>query len=109
MVAIDVSSPAGALIPSLEALSIEVLPISGHDWNSACASFFAAAEQHDFRHIDDRDLNLALAAAAKADSGEGWHWKRRGMRPITELCSVTLAHWALVVAEDNYDVLKSFF
>jgi hypothetical protein len=109
LVAIDISTPAAALIPALEAQGIEVLPISGRDWNAACASFFDASVQHEYRHIDDRDLNLALSSAGRAESGEGWHWKRRGSAPITPLCAVTLAHWALMTSEDGYDVLSSFF
>lgn len=114
-VALDTSTPAAALIPALERKelasgdSIEILPISGRDWNAACAAFFDAAMEASFRQIDDPVLNSALASAGQSFSGDGWHWKRRGDAPITPLCSITLAHWALTSADENYDVLSSFY
>jgi phage terminase large subunit-like protein len=114
IVALDVSTPAAALIPALERESntedaLEILPISGRDWNAACASFYDAAVEHTFRHINDSELNGALASAAQSYSADGWHWKRRGDKPITPLCAVTLAHWAFTSADDEYDALSSFF
>lgn len=110
-VALDVSTPAGALVPALEDAGLTVLPISGRDWNAACAALFDAAGADGFRHINDPELNAALSSAAQKTSGEGWHWKRRGEQPITPLCAITLAHWALAEADRDadYDPLDSFF
>jgi hypothetical protein len=111
-VVVDTSTPAAALIPALEDAGLIIEPISGADWNAACASFFdAATSDHSIRHIDDPVLNNALASAGQSFSESGWHWKRRGEKPITPLCAVTLARWALVKAsgDDGYDPLASFF
>ncbi|MET3635656.1 terminase large subunit domain-containing protein [Curtobacterium oceanosedimentum] len=110
-VAVDLSTPAGALVPQLEARGIRVQKVSGRDWNAACASWLDAAKEHAFRHLDDPELNLALSSASQKFSGDGWHWTRRGSSPITPLCAVTLAHWALTSRDTStdYDVLDSFF
>lgn len=110
-VALDMSTPAGGMVPAFEEAGLEVVPVSGRDWNAACAALMDAAQGEEFRHIDDPELNKALASAAQKGSGDGWHWKRRGQEPITPLCAITLAHWALVSGEKepDYDPLDSFF
>lgn len=109
-VVLDMSTPAAALAPALEAAGLTIIPISGRDWNAACAALYAGATDHTLRHIDDPELTAAQASAGQTFSGEGWHWNRRGAASITPICAVTLAHWALVKdAGEDYDVAMSFY
>lgn len=110
-VALDISTPAGALVPALELAGLTVTPVSGRTRNSACAALYDAAMNAQLVHIDDPELNKALASAGKATSGDGWHWKRSGDHPIAALYAVTFANWALETTEpdETYDPLDSFF
>lgn len=100
---------AGSLVPALEKAGVNVMPIGGQDWNAACASLLDGVNESAFEHIGDPVLDAAVGSAEQSFSGDGWHWKRRGSDPITPLCAVTLAHWALVKASDDYDLLSSFY
>lgn len=105
----------GSLVPELEksgpgdlpALHVDALP--GPQWDAACARFMTGVHAAEFEHLGDPELDGAAASADQSFSGDGWHWNRRGTEPISPLCAVTLAHWALVKADDDYDLLNSFF
>jgi hypothetical protein len=99
----------GQLVPALEKANLRVDPLPAQEWDSACARFMTGVEEAEFEHLGDPELDAAVASADKKISGDGWHWDRRGEEPISPLCSVTLAFWALVKADDAYDVLDSFF
>ena len=100
---------SGAIVPALEQLGLNVSPVAAQDWNAACASFLDGTREKTYVHINDPVLNEAVASAAQSFAGDAWHWKRRGEAPITPLCAVTLADWALVKASESYDVLASFY
>jgi phage terminase large subunit-like protein len=88
-VAVDRGSPAGSLIPDLEALGLEVIELNAGE-------------------LDD-----AVAGAKKRTLGEAWAWDRK--RPevdITPLVSVTLAFGALIALpaeEESPDPMSQIF
>jgi hypothetical protein len=98
-VVVDPNSPAGSLIPDLEAAGIEVLKPSGRDLGQACGAFFDAVQPAEgvaiLRHRDDPRLDAALAGARRRDLGDGaWTWSRRATSvDISPLVAVTLAAW----------------
>jgi hypothetical protein len=106
----------GSLVPDLEKSEpdglrgVTVDPLPGPQWDAACARMLTAALAEDqLEHLGDPELDAAVASADQSFSGDGWHWNRRGTEPISPLCAVTLAHWALVKADDDYDLLSSFY
>jgi len=96
------NSPAGALIPDLEAAGVEVLTPSGGDEAQACGAFLDAAVPADgepvLRHLDQPALNSAVAGATRTRLGDGaWRWSRRHSAvDISALVAVTLAAWGRV-------------
>lgn len=105
----------GSLVPELEKdepdglrrVQVDALPQT--EWDAACARMMTAIDEAELEHLGDPELDAAAASADKSTSGDGWHWNRRGVEPISPLCAVTLAHWALVKKPAPYDVLASFF
>lgn len=104
----------GSLVPDLERADgglagVTVDPLPQPEWDAACASFLTGVHEAAYVHIGDPELDAAVASADRSYSGDGWHWNRRGAEPISPLCSVTVAAWALKKATDDYDLLNSFY
>jgi len=101
-VVIAKGSPAGALIPDLEAAGIEVLKPSTADEAQACGAFVDAAAPAEgeptLRHLGQPVLDAAVKGAAKVQLGDGaWRWSRRTSTvDISPLVAVTLAAWGRV-------------
>lgn len=111
----------GSLVPELEKdepdglKRVTVDPLPQTEWDAACALFLTDALKKgadgkgEFEHLGDPELDAAVASAGQKVSGDGWHWNRRDTEPISPLCAVTLAHWALAKKPAPYNVLDSFF
>lgn len=102
--AIDPGSPAGSLIPELEA-SLEVdriIKMTTRDVAQAFGMIYDAAtgsgEDRSVMHIGQPELATAVAGAGKRPVGDGHAWDRRNATvDITGLVAVTQALWGLAV------------
>jgi len=104
LVVLDGRSPAGSLLPSLEAAGIEVEPLTTGEHVKACGAFYDAVAEGTIRHLDDQLLATALAVARSRPVGEAWLWTRDPTGPdISPLVAATLAHWgALNHSKTNF-------
>jgi len=104
LVVLDGRSPAGSLLPSLEAAGIEVEPLTTGEHVKACGAFYDAVAEGTIRHLDDQLLATALAVARSRPVGEAWLWTRDPTGPdILPLVAATLAHWgALNHSKTNF-------
>lgn len=93
------NSPAGSLIPDIEAAGIEVVKPSTSDEAQAFGSFTDGVSPKDseptLSHPGQRPLDDAVKGAAQVDLGDGAHrWSRRSsLIDISPLTAVTLAAW----------------
>jgi hypothetical protein len=98
-VVVDPSSPAGTLIPELEAYGIKVLTPMSREYAQACGDFaYGVAprrgEKAFINHVDQQALTDAVAAADKRDLADLWAWsKSLSAKDICPLGSATLAVW----------------
>lgn len=108
-VALDPSSPAGALIPALTELGIEPRLMTAGEMARACGALYDAVVAGQVRHIGEPELNGAVAGAMRRDLGDGaWKWSRKdSMVDISPLVAVTEAFWILCGQPAEYDVLAS--
>jgi hypothetical protein len=113
------NSPAGSLIPDLEAAGIEVLKPSTGDEAQACGALVdgVAPKQGEptIRHLGQEELDTAVKGAALTDLGDGAHRlsRRSTAVDISPLVAVALAAWGHAMRahlwEDDYDVLHSVY
>ncbi len=90
---IDPSSPAGSLIPLLEARGVVVTKVTTREVSQACGQFYDFVRQGDFRHRDDPALNVAVRSATRRTTGDLWRFERRSSTDISPLLSVVIALW----------------
>lgn len=99
------AGPAGGLLPAAEKAGLvagisdpatgKVRALSGRDYAQACAAAYDAITEHQWRHIDQPELNMAATGAAKRPLGDAWVFDRRAGIDISPLLAVTLAAWAV--------------
>jgi hypothetical protein len=96
---LDPGGPAGALLPDLLAVGIELRQMSARDLGQACEAFTAAVTDKALRHLGDPLLARAINGAGRRDIGDGlWAWSRRKSdTDISPLVAATGAHWGLAV------------
>jgi hypothetical protein len=97
------SSPAGGLIPDLEALGVEVRRANMTDVSQACTSFLDAVTAGGFVHTGQPQLAAQATAARQQVSGDSWRWTRKGIDDISGFYAVTLARWAYMTREEPTD------
>lgn len=104
-VVIQDSSPAGTLIPELQAAGIDVLKPNSSEYAASCGRIYDAvyANPSEIRHIGQASLAIALAGAVKMDTAEGaWKWSRKMVRvDISPLVALSVAAWGLSVREND--------
>lgn len=106
-IAIDPSSPAGALIADLAAAGIEVVEVAGRTLVQAWGSFKKDVDDDNGRHIGQTELDQAIRDARNAPSGDVERFARkRSTGDICPLVSVVLSDHALRVAPE---VAQEFF
>lgn len=98
------AGPAGGLLPAADKAGLvvgmpdpatgKVRALSGRDYVQACAAAYDAIVEHQWRHIDQPELNMAATGAGKRPLGDAWVFDRRGNVDISPLLAVTLAAWA---------------
>lgn len=95
---------AGALIPELEALGVEVIPFGTRDIMGATGFFYDSCHDGTLVHLGDTSLAQGLSGArqyhigGKVGAGEynGWGWSRTDPTiNITGVCAATYALWGL--------------
>lgn len=94
-VVIQANSPAGSLIPELEAKGVPVKVPTATAYAGACGALYDAVYAMKLRHLGQSPVTVALAGASKLDLGEGaWKWNRKTATvDISPLVAMTLASW----------------
>lgn len=95
-VVIDRASPAGACIPLLERLNVNVRLIGVPDLQRGSGGFQDAVIAGLVAHPADGRLTDAVLGASKRRVGDGWVWDRRAGVDITPLNAATLARWGIL-------------
>jgi hypothetical protein len=75
-IAVDPGGPAGAVLPALEDINVDVE-----------------------RHRGQAELNAAVAAARKKRVGDAWRWERHDGTDLSPLYAATIARYAFLTAE----------
>jgi len=96
-VVIQANSPAGSLIPELEAKGIKVTTPSATEYAGACGNIYDRVYSDQIRHVGQHPFLIALAGAQKLDLGEGaWKWNRKAVTvDISPLVAMTLSSYGL--------------
>lgn len=108
-VCVQSGARAGALIPELEALGIEVIPFGAAQIMAATGFLYDSVEDGTLVHLEDPTLMAGLAGARKYNIGgkvggskasdaeyNGWGWSRADTTvDITGVCAITYALWGL--------------
>jgi hypothetical protein len=95
-IAIDPSSPAGALIKDITAAKFEVEEVTGRQLVQAWGSFKKEVDDDNGRHMGQDTLDQAIKDARNAPSGDVEKFSRKkSSGDITPLVSVTLSDHAL--------------
>jgi len=93
-IVLDVGSPAGALLPELDARGLRLTKVAGREMAQASVAFAAAIHNGSIRHLDQPDLNAAVNAAKRRQVGDLWAFGRRGsFTDISPLIAASLAAW----------------
>lgn len=92
----DAKGPAGALIPDIEALGIEVTPVTAAEHGQACGIFLDDIKDDRLRHLGQLDLDSAVDGAQPRVLGDAWVWGRKDSSvDISPLVAVTIARWGV--------------
>lgn len=95
-VVIDVISAAASLIPAIEGMGVEVIPVNTRSACDAAAMFFDLATDRRLAHLGDWRLNDAVNGAARRAVNDRWLWdRRRSGVDISPLVAASLAVWAV--------------
>lgn len=99
-VAVDPGSPAGSLIPELEAVKVEPVLVTGRDRGQAVGMFLDGFEEKTLSHQSQDVLGIALEHAVLRDVGEARVWDHRveGV-DISPIQAVSLALFVLVTVK----------
>jgi len=94
---VDPLSPAGPLIPELEAAGLPVHALSTRQLVSGSGAFYDAVVDGGLVHLDCPVLNPAVAAARKRDVGDGgWAFGRKNSEAnIAPLVATVCAFWGV--------------
>ncbi|AYR03161.1 terminase large subunit [Gordonia phage Octobien14] len=104
-IAIDVTSPAGALVPALNDLEVEYQALTLNDITSACQQFLTLVIESRLRHrrvVDDPELTKAVSMGIKRPIGHkgSWAWARKDIAAnISPLVAATYALYAYQALE----------
>ena len=98
-IALDSSSPAGALIAGLQSAGIELTLTGARDMAAACGGLFDDAAESKLRHLGQDILDDALRGAKKRPLGDAWAFDRKlSTDDICPLVAATLARYAFTIA-----------
>ena len=91
-VRVNPAAAEGAFIQTLRDIGVEVVEVSGREYQQACGAFLAAVQNDGLRHLGQALLDRAVSVADRRDVGleGGWVWTRSGY-DITPLIAATLA------------------
>lgn len=91
-IVVDQGSPAGSLIPELQAARIRVTQVGTSQVVQACGSFYNDVKNDRLLHANQPALNAAVQAATKRPVRDAFAWNRKNPNAdITPLVAVTLA------------------
>lgn len=106
-VIVDPASPAGSLIPDIEAEGVTVTPVTTREHAAACGALYDRATRPEpgIFHTGDPILHDALKAATKRPGPEGtWLWNRKETSGpnsyISPIVALTLAGYGLQTLTD---------
>ena len=97
-IVVDEKSEAGAIIPDLVALGIEVITTNATRYAQACGKALSIVKGKEVRHRGARPLQDSVIAGKRRDLADAWAWDRKDPdSDITQLVAVTLALNGLIV------------
>jgi hypothetical protein len=90
---IDPAGTEGMFIRPLRELGVEVVEVSGREYQQACGELVTAVVDGGIRHLDQSELNRAASSAGRRNVGAegGWAWIRLGVVDISPLKAATVA------------------
>ena len=95
-VALNPSSPAGSLVPELQAAGVDVQLIAARDEAAACGAFVDAVSRQSLHHAGGKLLEVSIGAARRRMRGNTWVWKSSDeATDISPLRAVSLAAYVL--------------
>jgi hypothetical protein len=95
-VLVDPRTPASTAVALLRELDVTVTEVTTADVVSAHATFVAACQEGQLRHIGQPELASALTGAVRRPVGDAFAWSRRSSGvDISPLVACTLALWGL--------------
>jgi hypothetical protein len=89
--ALELRSPAGALVPALHAAGLPVVEMSGVDVTQACGAFYDAVADSMLWVREDPRMDAAVGAAARQPVADAWRWGRKAGGDVTPLMAATIA------------------
>lgn len=92
-VAVDMRSPAAALVVELKAQGVRVVEMSTAEVTQACGAFYDAVADAALTVRSSPELDAAVGMLARRTVGDAWCWGRRGHGDVSLAVAVTLA-WA---------------
>lgn len=97
-------SPAGSLIPDLEAAGVNLVKLRGEEFAQACGAFSAAVVEGETKHRGQEALTTAVLGASSRPAGDAWRWSRKdSTTDICPLVAVTVARWLATTREPDGD------
>lgn len=96
-IVVDEKSEAGAIIPDLVKLGINVVTTNATRYAQACGKALSIVKGKELRHRGARPLQDSVIAGKRRDLADAWAWDRKDAdSDITQLVAVTLALSGLV-------------
>lgn len=110
---VDKNSPAGSLLPELEAAGVPLATMGAPDAGRAFGDFFDAVAGRDFaarnvRHGNQDELTAAVAGGVERRLGDARAWDRKVSRRFAPLGAVTAALWGLHELPEPYSAPNIF-
>lgn len=88
---IDPASPAGSLIPLLEARGVDVTKPTRRDIAQTCGYLFDAVKTRTLHHRGEQSLAISIKASRQKPAADAWVWERKGLSDVAPLLALTLA------------------
>lgn len=99
-VVLDVSGPAGFILPDLERAGVEVRKVSPQQMGQACGAFWNAVNDGAVAVRRNVDLEAAVRGARTLPKGDVWVWARKSAAvDVSPLVASTLAWWGSLGSE----------
>ncbi len=104
----DAIGGAATLIPDLEKLRVQILPLNSHEHAQACGLIFDFVDEQKLAHLGTPELKSAIQGADTRPLADAWAWSRKNsVGEISPLVAVTLALWGVQTIKPKRAVVGS--